>query len=46
MVKMLKMPFKDNFVGLNYSIFSLKSKNVFLLHRMLKMISEEIIKNN
>ena len=33
--------FKDNFVGLNYSIFSLKSKNVFLLHRMLKMISED-----
>ena len=30
--------FKDNFVGLNYSIFSLKSKNVFLFHRMLKMI--------
>ena len=33
--------FKDNFVGLNYSIFSLKSKNVFLLHRMLEMISAD-----
>ena len=33
--------FKDNFVGLNYSIFSLKSKNVYLLHRMLKMISAD-----
>ena len=33
--------FKDNFVGLNYSIFSLKSKNVFLLHRMLKIISAD-----
>ncbi len=33
--------FKDNFVGLNYSIFSLKSKNAFLLHRMLKMISAD-----
>ena len=33
--------FKDNFVGLNYSIFSLKSKNTFLLHRMLMMISKD-----
>ena len=33
--------FKDNFVGLNYSIFSLKSKNTFLLHRMLRMISKD-----
>ena len=33
--------FKDNFVGLNYSIFSLKSKNAYLLHRMLKMISAD-----
>ena len=32
--------FKDNFVGLNYSIFSLKSKNTFLLHKMLMMISK------
>ena len=33
--------FKNNFVGLNYSVFSLKSKNVFLLHKMIKMISAD-----
>ena len=35
--------FKDNFIGINYSILSLKSKNVFLLHEMLKMISKDTI---
>ena len=33
--------FKNNFEGIKYSIFSLKSKNVFLAHKMLKMISKE-----
>ena len=33
--------FKDNFIGLKYSILSLKSKNKFLAHRMLKMISKD-----
>ncbi|MDB3914662.1 glycosyltransferase family 4 protein [Alphaproteobacteria bacterium] len=33
--------FKNNFEGIKYSIFSLKSKNVFLAHQMLKIISKE-----
>jgi glycosyltransferase involved in cell wall biosynthesis len=33
--------FKDNFEGIRYSIFSLKSRNVFLAHKMLKIISKE-----
>lgn len=33
--------FKDNFVGLKYSILSLKSKNEFLLNEMLKKISHD-----
>jgi UDP-glucose:(glucosyl)LPS alpha-1,2-glucosyltransferase len=33
--------FKNNFEGIKYSIFSLKSRNVFLAHKMLKMISKE-----
>ena len=33
--------FKDNFVGLKYSILSFKSKNKFLAHEMLKIISKE-----
>ncbi len=33
--------FKDNFVGLKYSIFSLKSKNEFLAHEMLKLIHKD-----
>ena len=27
--------FKDNFEGIKYSIFSLKSKNTFLAHKMM-----------
>ena len=37
--------FKDNFVGLKYSILSLKSKNEFLLNEMLKKISHDSKKN-
>ena len=37
--------FKDNFVGLKYSILSLKSKNKFLAHEMLKIIAKESDKN-
>ena len=33
--------FKNNFEGIKYSIFSLKSRNLFLAHKMLKMISKE-----
>ncbi len=33
--------FKDNFVGLKYSILSLKSKNKFLAHEMLKIINKD-----
>ena len=33
--------FKNNFKGIKYSIFSLKSRNLFLAHKMLKMISKE-----
>ncbi len=33
--------FKDNFVGLNYSIFSFKSKNKFLASKMLKTLSND-----
>jgi len=33
--------FKNNFEGIKYSIFSLKSRNMFLAHKMLKMISKE-----
>ena len=32
--------FKDNFVGLKYSLLSLKSKNKFLAHEMLKIINK------
>ena len=34
-------PFKNNFSGIKYSLFSLKSRNLFLAHKMLKMISKE-----
>ena len=37
--------FKDNFVGLKYSILSFKSKNKFLAHEMLKKISKDLDKN-
>ena len=37
--------FKDNFVGLKYSILSLRSKNKFLAHEMLKIISKNLDKN-
>ena len=37
--------FKDNFVGLKYSILSLKSKNNFLAHEMLKIIAKDDDKN-
>ena len=41
----VKTPFfKDNFVGLKYSILSFKSKNKFLAHKMLEMISKELEK--
>ena len=33
--------FKNNFSGIKYSLFSLKSRNLFLAHKMLKMISKE-----
>ena len=33
--------FADNFVGLKYSIFSLKGKNEFLAHEMLKIINKD-----
>ena len=33
--------FKNNFEGIKYSIFSLKSRNLFLAYKMLKMISKE-----
>ena len=33
--------FKNNFEGIKYSIFSVKSRNLFLAHKMLKMISKE-----
>ena len=42
----VKKPFfKDNFVGLKYSILSFKSKNKFLAHEMLKIITRDIDKN-
>ena len=37
--------FKDNFLGLKYSILSFKSKNKFLAHEMLKIIHKDINKN-
>ncbi len=37
--------FKNNFVGLKYSILSFKSKNKFLAHEMLKKITKELDKN-
>ncbi len=36
--------FKDNFVGLTYSILSLKGKNKFLAQEMLKIINKDIDK--
>ncbi len=33
--------FKENFVGLKYSILSLKSRNIFLAHEMLKIITKD-----
>ncbi|MDC1035027.1 glycosyltransferase family 4 protein [Alphaproteobacteria bacterium] len=33
--------FKNNFVGLKYSISSLKSRNKFLAHEMLKLINKD-----
>ena len=33
--------FKNNFVGLKYSILSFKSKNKFLAHEMLKIINKD-----
>jgi glycosyltransferase involved in cell wall biosynthesis len=37
--------FKDNFVGLKYSILSFKSKNKFLANEMMKLISQDLDKN-
>ena len=37
--------FKDKFFGFKYSILSLKSKNNFLAHEMLKIISKDLDKN-
>ena len=37
--------FKNNFVGLRYSILSFKSKNNFLAHEMLKIINKDSDKN-
>ena len=36
--------FKDNFIGLKYSILSFKSKNKYLAHEMLKIISKDSYK--
>ena len=33
--------FKNNFIGLRYSIFSLQSKNKFLAHEMLNLIKKD-----
>ncbi len=33
--------FKDNFIGLKYSTLSLKSKNSFIAHKMLELISKD-----
>ena len=33
--------FKDNFFGIRYSVLSLKSKNKFLAHEMLKIINKD-----
>ena len=37
--------FKDNFIGIRYSVLSLKSKNKFLAHEMLKIINKDSNKN-
>ncbi len=37
--------FRENFVGILYSLLSLKSKNKFLAHEMLKIISKDLDKN-
>ena len=37
--------FKNNFVGLQYSILSFKSKNKFLANEMMKLISQDLDKN-
>src|SRR6056300_825583 len=37
--------FKNNFVGLKYSILSFKSKNKFLANEMIKIISKDLDKN-
>ena len=37
--------FKDNFIGLKYSILSFKSKNKFLAHKMSKIINKDTDKN-
>ena len=37
--------FKDNFVGLKYSVLSFKSKNKFLANEMLKTIFNDLDKN-
>ena len=37
--------FKKNFVGLKYSILSFKSKNKFLANEMMKLISQDLDKN-
>ena len=42
----VESPFlKNNFVGLQYSILSFKSKNKFLAHEMMKIISKDLDKN-
>ena len=33
--------FKDNFEGIKYSVFSLMSKNIFLAHKMMKIILQQ-----
>ena len=37
--------FKENFTGFNYSLLAFKSRNKFLAHEMLKMISTSTDKN-
>ena len=34
--------FKDNFIGLKYSILSFKGKNEFLANEMLKIINKDL----
>lgn len=44
--QIVKVPiFKENFIGIRYSVLSLKSKNKFLAREMLKIINKDSDKN-